>query len=166
MWGCYFLPGLNPLDAGGGRFLGDPLSRFVYSLCRAALLFGLRRLLTNRMVCTDKAYAHMYLWPDSHCVSMRARAVERSEVAAAVAARRDGFPFRTRSDAPVVEGGMDVCNHLMHDVAVADGGPLVGAWNFVMHPVFVGKKVDPDGAHVRRWLPEFAHLPIEYIYFL
>eukprot|EP00746_Dinoflagellata_sp_MGD_P066652 gnl/MRDRNA2_/MRDRNA2_275867_c0_seq1.p1 gnl/MRDRNA2_/MRDRNA2_275867_c0~~gnl/MRDRNA2_/MRDRNA2_275867_c0_seq1.p1 ORF type:complete len:301 (-),score=50.87 gnl/MRDRNA2_/MRDRNA2_275867_c0_seq1:193-1011(-) len=29
----------------------------------------------------------------------------------------------------------------------------IGAWNFVMHPVFAGKKVDPDGNYVRRWLP-------------
>lgn len=40
----------------------------------------------------------------------------------------------------------------------------IGAWNFVMHPVFAGKKVDPDGHFVRRWLPELAHLPVEYIH--
>jgi deoxyribodipyrimidine photolyase len=40
----------------------------------------------------------------------------------------------------------------------------IGAWNFVMHPVFAGKKVDPEGAYVRRWLPELRHLPTEYIH--
>lgn len=40
----------------------------------------------------------------------------------------------------------------------------IGAWNFVMHPVYAGKKVDPDGAYVRRWLPELAGLPVEYIH--
>jgi len=40
----------------------------------------------------------------------------------------------------------------------------IGAWNFVMHPTFAGKKVDPDGAYVRQWLPELAHLPTEYIH--
>jgi len=40
----------------------------------------------------------------------------------------------------------------------------IGAWNFVMHPVFAGKKVDPEGSYVRRWLPELAHLPVEYIH--
>lgn len=40
----------------------------------------------------------------------------------------------------------------------------IGAWNFVMHPVYAGKKVDPDGTYVRRWLPELAHLPVEYIH--
>eukprot|EP00927_Polykrikos_kofoidii_P080616 TRINITY_DN77514_c0_g1_i1.p1 TRINITY_DN77514_c0_g1~~TRINITY_DN77514_c0_g1_i1.p1 ORF type:complete len:819 (+),score=115.10 TRINITY_DN77514_c0_g1_i1:239-2458(+) len=40
----------------------------------------------------------------------------------------------------------------------------IGAWNFVMHPVFAGKKVDPDGLFVRKWLPELSHLPVEYIH--
>lgn len=40
----------------------------------------------------------------------------------------------------------------------------IGSWNFVMHPVYAGKKVDPDGAYVRRWLPELRHLPTEYIH--
>lgn len=40
----------------------------------------------------------------------------------------------------------------------------IGSWNFVMHPVFAGKKVDPEGAYVRRWLPELAGLPVEYIH--
>lgn len=40
----------------------------------------------------------------------------------------------------------------------------IGAWNFVMHPIYAGKKVDPNGAFVRQWLPEIAHLPVEYIH--
>lgn len=40
----------------------------------------------------------------------------------------------------------------------------IGAWNFVMHPIYAGKKVDPEGHFVRRWLPELAHLPVEYIH--
>eukprot|EP00929_Paragymnodinium_shiwhaense_P001861 TRINITY_DN102070_c0_g1_i1.p1 TRINITY_DN102070_c0_g1~~TRINITY_DN102070_c0_g1_i1.p1 ORF type:complete len:774 (+),score=55.77 TRINITY_DN102070_c0_g1_i1:41-2362(+) len=40
----------------------------------------------------------------------------------------------------------------------------MGAWNFVMHPVYAAKKVDPEGHYVRRWLPELAQLPIEYIH--
>lgn len=40
----------------------------------------------------------------------------------------------------------------------------IGAWNFVMHPVFAGKKVDPEGNYVRKWLPELAGLPVEYIH--
>eukprot|EP00928_Gymnodinium_smaydae_P030980 TRINITY_DN22892_c0_g1_i1.p1 TRINITY_DN22892_c0_g1~~TRINITY_DN22892_c0_g1_i1.p1 ORF type:complete len:874 (-),score=106.41 TRINITY_DN22892_c0_g1_i1:312-2933(-) len=40
----------------------------------------------------------------------------------------------------------------------------LGAWNFVMHPVYAGKKVDPEGHYVRRWLPELKALPVEYIH--
>jgi len=40
----------------------------------------------------------------------------------------------------------------------------LGAWNFVMHPVFAGKKVDPEGHYVRQWLPELRGLPVEYIH--
>jgi len=40
----------------------------------------------------------------------------------------------------------------------------LGAWNFVMHPVFAGKKVDPEGHYVRRWIPELQGLPVEYIH--
>jgi len=38
----------------------------------------------------------------------------------------------------------------------------LGAWNFVMHPVYAAKKVDPDGDYVRRWVPELRGLPKEY----
>lgn len=37
-------------------------------------------------------------------------------------------------------------------------------WNFVMHPVFAAKKCDPDGDYVRRWCPELARLPVEFIH--
>ncbi|CAE7246963.1 phrA [Symbiodinium natans] len=40
----------------------------------------------------------------------------------------------------------------------------IGSWNFVMHPIYAGKKVDPQGSYVRRWLPELRHLPTEYIH--
>merc|ERR1719171_2449856 len=40
----------------------------------------------------------------------------------------------------------------------------LGAWNFVMHPVYAAKKVDPDGDYVRRWVPELRGLPKEFIH--
>ncbi|CAE8637256.1 unnamed protein product, partial [Polarella glacialis] len=40
----------------------------------------------------------------------------------------------------------------------------IGGWNFVMHPIYAAKKVDPAGAYVRRWLPELKNLPLEYIH--
>jgi deoxyribodipyrimidine photo-lyase len=37
-------------------------------------------------------------------------------------------------------------------------------WNFVMHPVFAAKSCDPEGEYVRRWVPQLAKLPLEYIH--
>ena len=33
-----------------------------------------------------------------------------------------------------------------------------------LHPLEFGQKIDPEGAYVRYWVPELAHLPAEYIY--
>jgi len=37
-------------------------------------------------------------------------------------------------------------------------------WNFVMHPVYAAKSCDPDGDYTRRWVPELAKLPVEFIH--
>jgi len=37
-------------------------------------------------------------------------------------------------------------------------------WGFLLHPVNVAKQADPKGAYVRRWVPELARLPTEYIH--
>ena len=37
-------------------------------------------------------------------------------------------------------------------------------WNFVMHPVYAAKSADPEGAYVRRWCPELAGLPREFVH--
>ena len=37
-------------------------------------------------------------------------------------------------------------------------------WNFVMHPVYAAKSADPTGEYVRRWCPELAGLPIEFVH--
>ncbi|XP_062607632.1 deoxyribodipyrimidine photo-lyase-like [Saccostrea cucullata] len=37
-------------------------------------------------------------------------------------------------------------------------------WNFVMHPVDAALTCDPDGAYVRRWCPEIASLPNDFIH--
>jgi deoxyribodipyrimidine photo-lyase len=34
----------------------------------------------------------------------------------------------------------------------------------IFHPVLQGEKFDPDGDYVRRWVPELASLPAEYIH--
>lgn len=40
----------------------------------------------------------------------------------------------------------------------------ISQWNFVMHPVYAAKNADPLGSYVRRWVPELAGLPTEYIH--
>lgn len=37
-------------------------------------------------------------------------------------------------------------------------------WNFVMHPVYAAKAADPEGDYVRRWCPELAKLPLQFIH--
>ncbi|XP_075694794.1 deoxyribodipyrimidine photo-lyase-like [Rhinoderma darwinii] len=37
-------------------------------------------------------------------------------------------------------------------------------WNFVMHPVDAALTCDPDGSYVRKWCPELAGLPDDYIH--
>ncbi|KAG8437639.1 hypothetical protein GDO86_008379 [Hymenochirus boettgeri] len=37
-------------------------------------------------------------------------------------------------------------------------------WNFVMHPVDSALTCDPNGSYVRKWCPELAGLPDEYIH--
>jgi deoxyribodipyrimidine photo-lyase len=34
----------------------------------------------------------------------------------------------------------------------------------VFNPVLQGQKFDPDGAYIRRWLPELAHVPDQYLH--
>ena len=33
-----------------------------------------------------------------------------------------------------------------------------------MHPVYAAKACDPEGDYVRKWLPQLARLPVEYIH--
>ena len=37
-------------------------------------------------------------------------------------------------------------------------------WNFVMHPVDASMTCDPKGNYVRKWVPELARLPDDYIH--
>mmetsp|Transcript_42913 Transcript_42913/g.82241 ORF Transcript_42913/g.82241 Transcript_42913/m.82241 type:complete len:994 (-) Transcript_42913:56-3037(-) len=40
----------------------------------------------------------------------------------------------------------------------------ISQWNFVLHPVYAAKNADPTGDYVRRWVPELAVLPTEFIH--
>jgi hypothetical protein len=37
-------------------------------------------------------------------------------------------------------------------------------WNFTMHPVEFGRRMDPTGDYVRRWIPELSSLPARFIH--
>lgn len=37
-------------------------------------------------------------------------------------------------------------------------------WNFTMHPAEFGRRMDPTGSYVRRWVPELASLPARFIH--
>jgi len=40
----------------------------------------------------------------------------------------------------------------------------ISQWNFVLHPVYAAKNADPEGNYVRRWVPELAGMPTEFIH--
>lgn len=37
-------------------------------------------------------------------------------------------------------------------------------WNFVMHPVDAAMTCDPKGDYIRKWIPELAKMPEEFIH--
>ena len=52
-----------------------------------------------------------------------------------------------------------------HPVVHDPGAPEFAAPYFrVFNPILQGEKFDPDGAYVRRWVPELAQLPTSLIH--
>jgi deoxyribodipyrimidine photo-lyase len=52
-----------------------------------------------------------------------------------------------------------------HPVVHDPGAPeFVAPYFRVFNPILQGEKFDPDGAYVRRWVPELAHLPTRIIH--
>ena len=47
---------------------------------------------------------------------------------------------------------------------VAGTGPDASPYNRIFNPVLQGQRFDPDGAYVRKWVPELASLPAEYVH--
>jgi deoxyribodipyrimidine photo-lyase len=43
-------------------------------------------------------------------------------------------------------------------------GTGAGPYLSILNPVLQGRRYDPDGAYVRRWLPELAKVPVGYIH--
>jgi deoxyribodipyrimidine photo-lyase len=47
---------------------------------------------------------------------------------------------------------------------VAGSGADAAPYFRIFNPVIQGERFDPDGAYVRRWVPELAELPIEFLH--
>ncbi len=58
----------------------------------------------------------------------------------------------------------DAANNAVNWQWVAGSGPDAQPYFRVFNPVLQGEKFDPDGAYVRRWLPELSDLPADTIH--
>jgi len=58
----------------------------------------------------------------------------------------------------------DLANNAAGWQWVAGSGADASPWFRVFNPTTQGKKFDPDGDYVRRWVPELATLPKQYIH--
>jgi deoxyribodipyrimidine photo-lyase len=58
----------------------------------------------------------------------------------------------------------DVANNTMGWQWVAGCGMDAAPYFRVFNPILQGKKFDPDGEYVRRWVPELRGLPVEWIH--
>jgi deoxyribodipyrimidine photo-lyase len=47
---------------------------------------------------------------------------------------------------------------------VAGSGADASPWFRIFNPISQGEKFDPDGAYVRRWVPELAKLADNYLH--
>jgi deoxyribodipyrimidine photo-lyase len=58
----------------------------------------------------------------------------------------------------------DLANNVMNWQWAAGCGVDAAPWFRIFNPVLQGRKFDPEGAYVRRWLPELAGLPARFIH--
>lgn len=58
----------------------------------------------------------------------------------------------------------DLANNAAGWQWVAGSGADAAPYFRVFNPVLQGRKFDPDGTYVRRWVPELAHLPAKHIH--
>ncbi len=58
----------------------------------------------------------------------------------------------------------DLANNVMNWQWVAGSGADASPFFRIFNPIAQGEKYDPDGAYVRRWIPELKNLPAKYIH--
>ena len=58
----------------------------------------------------------------------------------------------------------DLANNSMGWQWVAGSGADASPYFRIFNPIIQGKKFDPDGDYVRKWIPELAKVPNEYIH--
>jgi deoxyribodipyrimidine photo-lyase len=58
----------------------------------------------------------------------------------------------------------DLANNAASWQWIAGCGTDASPFNRVFNPILQGQKFDPEGAYVRRWVPELAAVPDEYIH--
>ena len=58
----------------------------------------------------------------------------------------------------------DLANNVMNWQWVAGSGADASPFFRIFNPMAQGEKFDPDGAYVRRWVPELGKLPAQYIH--
>ena len=58
----------------------------------------------------------------------------------------------------------DEANNVMNWQWVAGSGADASPWFRIFNPIAQGEKYDPDGAYVRRWVPELAKLPNKHLH--
>lgn len=58
----------------------------------------------------------------------------------------------------------DLANNILGWQWTAGCGADAAPYFRIFNPVLQGEKFDPDGAYVRRWIPELAHAPAQWIH--
>ena len=58
----------------------------------------------------------------------------------------------------------DLANNTLGWQWIAGSGPDAAPYFRIFNPVLQGKKFDPEGVYIRRWIPELAQLPKKWIH--
>ena len=58
----------------------------------------------------------------------------------------------------------DLANNTLGWQWIAGSSPDAAPYFRIFNPVLQGKKFDPEGAYIRRWIPELAHIPKKWIH--